>query len=84
MDAPTDFRLDNVPYPSGTLHFDFDVNGHSGCSYTGTSNAPGTLDCPDFMHPVECIEDASAKDKYHYDQSLVVFDTVPKVYCAWN
>lgn len=82
--APTDISLNNVPYPSGTFNLNFKVNGVSGCTYTGTSDAPGTLDCPDFTLPQECEEDSQDTDVISCYLDQGVLQVVPKVYCAWD
>lgn len=82
--APADISVGDVPYPSGTFSLAFKVNGESGCTYTGTSDGPGILDCPDFTLPQQCEEDSQDTDvlNCYFDQG--VLQVVPKVYCAWD
>jgi hypothetical protein len=82
VDAPRDVTLPNVPFPSGTIRFTWDVMGTSGCSYTGTATSPGTLSCPDLTLPVQC-EAVTYKELECYEQ-LGVAEVIQMVWCAWN
>ncbi|KAL1963031.1 hypothetical protein VTN77DRAFT_8779 [Rasamsonia byssochlamydoides] len=76
--------LDEVPFPSGTFNLGFDVDGMSGCSYSGTADAAGTLTCPALSAPVQCTEVAASGDILQcqtddYDANIVL-----KVDCPWG
>jgi hypothetical protein len=54
VSAPDDLSTANPTYPDGTLDIPVDVDGMSDCTYTGTSDSPGELKCPDLDDPVDC------------------------------
>ncbi|KAK9419930.1 hypothetical protein SUNI508_06936 [Seiridium unicorne] len=68
-----DYDLNDVPFPDGTIDFDFDVMGTSGCSYTGTSDAPGVMSCPDLTKDIQCKEQTVDElDCYEGDPQFIV------------
>jgi hypothetical protein len=82
--APTNINLNQVPFPSGTFNLGFKVNGVNGCTYTGNSNAPGILNCPDFTIPQECQDDGDDGTIFNCYEDHGVLQVVPKVYCSWE
>lgn len=77
-----DVKLPNVPYPSGEIDFKFNVFGQSGCSYKGTEDAPGTLNCPNFKTPSQCS--GLAFKELECDNQFGVATYVCKVQRPWE
>ncbi|RAK73634.1 uncharacterized protein BO72DRAFT_451456 [Aspergillus fijiensis CBS 313.89] len=79
--APNDEDSDGYPYPDGDWTLGFNVDGMSGCSYSGTSDGPGTLTCPALSAPVQC-QTAGNKDTV-YCYGVDVTSITPMVVCLW-
>ncbi|RAH65584.1 uncharacterized protein BO66DRAFT_206264 [Aspergillus aculeatinus CBS 121060] len=79
--APDDEDSDGYPYPDGDWTLGFNVDGMSGCSYSGTSDGPGTLTCPALSAPVQC-QTAGNKDTV-YCYGVDVTSITPMVVCLW-
>ena len=71
------------PTPDGTIPFFFKILGTSGCSYTGTWDAAGTLNCPVLTKPVQCVKDSSYTQITCVNavETNVIYTSV---YCAWG
>jgi hypothetical protein len=52
-DASDNISIGNPPFPPSLT---FNTHGLSNCQYTGSSSAPGTLNCPGFSSPVQCTQ----------------------------
>jgi hypothetical protein len=84
VDAPQNIKITDVPWPSGTLNFDFAIYGTSGCSYAadGTSADPGQLSCPDLTSPVTCQN--VNYSQLQCDGELGIADVIGRVWCEWD
>ncbi|KAH8197680.1 hypothetical protein TruAng_008139 [Truncatella angustata] len=78
-----DYDLSKIPFPDGTIDFDFKVLGTSGCSYTGSSDSPGSLSCPDLTHAIQCQE--TTYDELQCFEGDPVYEVVVyvKLTCSW-
>ena len=82
VDSPDNININDVPFPSGTINYTWEVDGISGCSYTGTSTSAGTMDCPGFAKPVQCFAYSASQVTCNEDDGQALI--VQKVGCQWG
>lgn len=85
--ANSSISLTDVPYPP--IHsFDIDVNGFSGCSYTGSADSPGTFSCAGWESPIQCTNGVHATlhgENHGCPPPLGdPHENRPKVICQWG
>jgi hypothetical protein len=73
---------DDGSYPSGTIDIEVKVHGMSDCVYEGTSDAAGTLTCPDLSSTVQChaLTDSTTATCYTYSAPI---EYTPMIWCYW-
>jgi hypothetical protein len=85
VDADPNIRLTNVPWPTGTLNFDFKVLGQTGCYYVGgkaDGTTGGQLHCPDLINPVQC-QAVNWNEAQCYGE-FGIADVIGRVSCQWE
>ncbi|GLA41375.1 hypothetical protein AnigIFM63309_009465 [Aspergillus niger] len=81
VEAPSKEDSDGYPYPDGDRTLDFKIDGMSDCTYSGTSEKPGTFTCPDLSESVQC--EAWGETNPSYCDGLDVISITPMVVCRW-
>ena len=73
----------NLPFPVGDFFLNFEVAGHTGCVYSGTSGGLGNLSCPDWpASPVNCQWTDPTPQVQQCDSPL--HNVVERIICLWS
>ncbi|OJZ85604.1 hypothetical protein ASPFODRAFT_622162 [Aspergillus luchuensis CBS 106.47] len=81
VEAPSKEDSNGYPYPDGDWTLDFKIDGMTGCTYSGTSEKPGTFTCSDLSASVQCEAWGETNPSYCY--GLDVISITPMVVCRW-